>query len=117
MPCLPEDVRALALMLPETAEGAHQGHPDFRVAGKIFATLWTDEDRVVVKLTPELQGMMVEAEPDVFEPVPGAWGARGWTNLDLYAAEEELLRSALLNAWKATAPPGLAARLAPLALP
>ena len=52
---------------------------------------------------------MVEAEPDVFEPIPGAWGARGWTNVDLTVVIEETLRSALLAAWKAVAPPGLVA--------
>ena len=97
-------------MLPEAVEGAHRGHPDFRVGGRIFATLWTDEQRVVVKLTPETQAVAVAAEPDAFEPVPGAWGSRGWTSLDLLAAEEESLRGALLNAWRATAPPGLVAR-------
>lgn len=81
MPCLSEDVRALALLLPETVEGAHQGHPDFRVGGRIYATLWTDEERVVVKLAPETQAIMVEAEPDAFEPVTGSWGARGWTSV------------------------------------
>jgi hypothetical protein len=116
VPCLPEDVRALALMLPEVVEGAHQGHPDFRVGGRIFATLWTDEDRVVVKLTPELQAEMVEVGPDEFEPVPGAWGTRGWTSVDLYAVEEEALRSALLAAWKTVAPPGLVARFAALSV-
>ena len=110
MPCGPEDVRALALMLPDTVAGAHQGHPDFRVGGRIFATLWIDEERVVVRFAPEMQAAMVEAEPDAFEPVPGASGTRGWTSLDLYAAEESSLRGALLNAWRATAPPGLVAR-------
>lgn len=110
MPCLPEDVRALALMLPETVEGAHQGHPAFRVGGQIYATLWTDEERVVVKLTPEMQAVMAEAEPEAFEPEPGTWGNRGWTSLDLYVADEETLRSALLSAWKATAPLALIAR-------
>ncbi len=116
VPCLPEDVRALALMLPEAIEGAHQGHPDFRVGGRIFATLWTDEDRVVVKLTPELQAEMAEARPAGFEPVPGAWGSRGWTSVDLSAVEEEVLRGALLAAWKTAAPPGLVARFAALAV-
>lgn len=116
VPWLPEDVRALALMLPETCEGAHQGHPDFRVCGRIFATLWTDEERVVVRLTPGMQAVLVEAGPDAFEPVPGTWGARGWTSLDLHAAEEETLRGALLNAWKVTASPGLVARYDGLAL-
>lgn len=106
---LPEDVRAIALLLPEAVEGAHMGNPDFRVLGKIFATLWTDEDRVVVKLTPGVQAVMVEAEPDTFEPVPGSWGGRGWTNVDLASVDEESLRSALLTAWRTSAPPGLVA--------
>lgn len=116
MPCLPEDVRALASMLPETVEGAHQGHPDFRVGGRIYATLWTDEERVVVKLMPELQAELIEDEPDAFEPVPGTWGVRGWTSLDLYAAEEETLRRALLAAWRTVAPPSLVARYEGMAL-
>ena len=110
---LPEDVRGLALLLPEVVEGAHMGNPDFRVGGKIFATLWNEEDRVVVRLTPELQVMMTEAEPSVFEPIPGSWGRRGWTNLDLIEADEETLRSALLAAWMNVAPPGLLAAYAP----
>lgn len=116
MPCMPEDVRALALMLPEAVEGAHQGHPDFRVGGRIFATLWTEEERVVLRLTPEQQLMAVEAEPDAYEPVPGAWGERGWTRLDLFAVEEDGLRAGLLAAWRNAAPPALVARTADLAL-
>jgi hypothetical protein len=111
---LPDDVRALALLLPEVVEGAHMGHPDFRVGGKIFATLWTDEERVVVRLTPETQAVMTEAEPSVFEPIEGSWGKRGWTNLDLIEADEETLRSALLAAWTAVAPTALVAEYAPL---
>ena len=111
---LPEDVRAIAMLLPEAVEGAHQGNPDFRISGRIFATLWTEEDRVVVKLTPEMQAAMVDAEPDVFEPIPGAWGGRGWTNVDLNTADEETLRSALLAAWRNVAPPGLQAGLEPI---
>ncbi|MBI1689453.1 MmcQ/YjbR family DNA-binding protein [Methylorubrum rhodesianum] len=116
MACLPEDVRALALMLPEALEGAHQGHPDFRVGGRIFATLWTDEARVVVRLTPEAQARLLDTDPDAFEPVPGAWGTRGWTSLDLDMAEEEALRAALLTAWRIVAPSGLVTRYESLAL-
>lgn len=116
MSCLPEDVRALALLLPETIEGAHQGHPDFRVGGRIFATLWTDEARVVVRLTPEAQARVLEDEPDAYEPVPGTWGVRGWTSLDLDAAGEEMLRASLLTAWRIVAPPGLVACYDDLAL-
>ena len=109
---LPDAVRALALLLPEVIEGAHMGHPDFRVGGKIFATLWIDEDRVVVKLTPEVQAVLTEAEPNVFEPIAGSWGRRGWTNVDLVEADEETLRSALMAAWRTVAPPGLVAEYA-----
>jgi hypothetical protein len=109
---LPDAVRALALLLPEVIEGAHMGHPDFRVGGKIFATLWIDEDRVVVKLTPEVQAVLTEAEPTVFEPIAGSWGRRGWTNVDLVEADEETLRSALMAAWRTVAPPGLVAEYA-----
>ena len=116
MPCGPEDVRALALLLPQTVAGAHQGHPDFRVGGRIYATLWTDEARLVLRLTPELRDGFVAAEPDLFEPVPGTWGARGWTSLDLDGAEEDVLRAALLAAWRTAAPPGLVARYEGLAL-
>ncbi|SFK38372.1 MmcQ/YjbR family DNA-binding protein [Methylorubrum salsuginis] len=116
MSCLPEDVRALALMLPEVVEGAHRGHPDFRVGGRVFATLWTEEERVVLRLTPDGQAAAIEAEPDACAPVPGSWGERGWTSLDLYAVEEAFLRAGLLAAWRATAPPALVARTAALAL-
>ena len=109
---LPDAVRALALLLPEVIEGAHMGHPDFRVGGKIFATLWIDEDRVVVKLTPEVQAVLTEAEPTVFEPIAGSWGRRGWTNVDLVEADEEPLRGALMAAWRTVAPPGLVAEYA-----
>ena len=101
---LPEDVRALARMLPEAIEGAHSGNPDFRVGGRVFATLWIEEARVVLRLTPALQGAFCEAEPDLFTPVEGAWGRRGWTSLELDPCEEESLREALLAAWRVTAP-------------
>lgn len=116
MSCLPEDVRALALMLPEAVEGAHQGHPDFRVGGRIFATLWTEEERVVLRLSPEQQAAATEAEPDACEAVPGAWGERGWTSVELFAVEEDFLRAGLLAAWRNTAPPALVARTAARAL-
>lgn len=115
MACLPEDVRALARLLPETVEGAHQGHPDFRIGGRIYATLWTDEARVVVRLSREEQARLVEEEADACEAVPGAWGNRGWTSLDLEAADEALLRRVLLTAWRFVAPAGLVARYEGLA--
>lgn len=110
---LPDDVRAIALMLPDAIAGAHMGNPDFRVHGRIFATLWTEEDRVVVKLTPEVQVAMIDAAPDMFEAIPGSWGRRGWTNLDLATADSETVRSALLAAWHTVAPPALVAEFSP----
>lgn len=103
----PEDVRALALMLPGVAEAAHRGHPDFRIGGRIFATLWVEEERVVLKLTPGDQEHLLAEAPDLFAPVPGAWGRRGWTNLDLWDADEAVLRDALLAAWRNVAPAAL----------
>lgn len=100
----PDDARRFALALPATSESAHMDHPDFRVGGKIFATLWPVKGRVVVKLTPEEQALRVAAEPDVFAPAAGAWGRRGWTNLDLAACDEAALRSALVAAWRTVAP-------------
>src|SRR5262245_61742142 len=106
-----EEFRSLALSLPEVAEAAHMGHPDFRVRGKIFATLGPQEDWGMVKLTPEQQALFVRTEPDVFQPVNGAWGRRGCTYVGLEAATEAAVRQALIAAWRNIAPKRLAQRL------
>lgn len=80
------------------------GHADFRVGGKIFATLSPDEQLGMVKLTPEQQEDFVRDEPAVFFPVNGAWGRRGCTYARLAAATEADLRPALRAAWRNTAP-------------
>jgi len=72
-----DEFRGLALSLPEAVEGAHVGHPDFRVRGKIFATLEPAEDWGMVKLTADQQALFVRTEPGVFQPVNGGWGRRG----------------------------------------
>src|SRR5262245_10580086 len=100
--------RRLALSLPEATESAHMNHPDFRVKGKIFATLGPGEKWGMVKLTPEQQMQFMQAEPDVFDPCAGAWGARGCTNVRLRAATKETVRRALIAAWRNTAPKLLA---------
>jgi hypothetical protein len=105
----PDDVRRLALALPEASESTHMNRPDFRVRSKIFATLHPSEKRAVVKLTVEDQQMRVAAEPFVFAPVAGKWGLQGWTNVDLALSDEVTLQSALLAAWTAVAPKGLVA--------
>lgn len=85
----PKDFRRLALSFPETEERAHMQHPDFRVAGKIFATLgYPDLDWAMVKLTPLEQEMLVKAQPEVFNPCSGAWGRRGCTNVRLKGVQK-----------------------------
>jgi hypothetical protein len=97
--------RRIALSLPGVIEGAHQGHADFRAGKRIFATLgYPDQDWGMVKLTPEQQSVLVEAEPEIFRPVPGGWGRQGSTNVRLAAADEKTLKSALNLAWNNVAP-------------
>jgi hypothetical protein len=99
-----DDFRRLALSLPGATEASHMGHPDFRVHNKIFATLWPKEGRGVVILTPEQQKILVDLKPIVFTPVPGGWGRRGSTNVNLEAADEVSLTSVLLMAWRNMTP-------------
>ena len=97
--------RSAALALPGVVEGLHQGHADFRAGKRIFATLgYPDQDWGMVKLTREQQAMLVEAEPEIFRPVPGGWGRQGNTNVRLAKADQTTLRSALTLAWSNVAP-------------
>jgi hypothetical protein len=98
------EFRKLALSFPEAVEGAHMGHPDFRVGGKIFATLWPDDRSGMVKLTPDQQAIFVRAQPDVFQPVKGGRGRRGCTSVCLRTAEKSTICQALAEAWRNTAP-------------
>lgn len=99
------DFRRMALSLPETVEGDHGGHPDFRVGNKVLASLGApDESWGMVKLTPEQQQVLVEAEPQVFSPAAGAWGRRGYTRVCLQAVDRTTLLGALTMAWRNTAP-------------
>jgi len=103
------DFRRLALSLPETEQKAHMDHPDFRVGGKIFATLgYPDKGWGMVKLTPEQQHYYLKDYPDVFVPVKGAWGRRGATTVHLKAVSNEALQGAIAAAWRNTAPKRLA---------
>ena len=101
----PDAFRKLALALPGAEESAHMGHPDFRVGGKIFATLGApDASFGMVGLTREQQEGFVDFAPDVFVPVKGGWGERGATNVKLAAATAATLRPALEVAWRNRAP-------------
>ncbi len=97
--------RRIALSLPEASESAHMDHPDFRVRGKIFATLgWPDEHWGVVKLLPEQQEAFVREHPVAFKPVKGTWGRRGATQVRLENIDAPTLRRAIITAWRKTAP-------------
>jgi len=107
----PDGFRRLALGMPEASEVGHMGHPDFRVRGKIFATLgYPDDSWGMVKLTPEQQEAFVSAEPEVFAPVKGGWGRRGATIVRLRPAKTRSVRVALAVAWRNVAPRSLADR-------
>jgi hypothetical protein len=106
-----DDFRQIALSLPEALESAHMDHPDFRVRGKIFATLgYPDQEWGMVKLTPEQQTSLVRAEPAVFVPAKGAWGRRGSTIVRLDTVDQVALSSALVAAWRNVAPKRLSDR-------
>ena len=99
------EFRELALSFPEVIESAHMRHPDFRVGGRIFATLgYPDEDWAMVKLAKGAQTEFVRSNTGVFKPAKGAWGRQGSTNIYLPAAKAELVRKALIAAWYNTAP-------------
>ena len=107
-----EDFRRLALSLPETCEKAHMGHPDFRVGGKIFATIpWPERNWGMVKLLPEQHKALIK-DKDAFEAVPGGWGRQGATYVNLDNVDQATLREALLSAWRRTAPKRVAAKSA-----
>ena len=106
----PEDFRGMALALPGAEERAHMGHPDFRVGGKIFATLASpSEDHGMVALLPEQQELAIEAEPEAFKPAAGAWGRGGSTLVDLALVSDEWLERSLRWAWEKRAPARLRA--------
>lgn len=107
-----EGFRRLALALPEALESAHMGHPDFRVGGRVFATLgYPDAGFGMVKLTSEQQELFLRVAPEVFAPANGAWGRRGSTTVQLARASAATLRDALAAAWRNVAPKRLAATL------
>jgi hypothetical protein len=106
--------RRLCLSMPEAFEGEHMGHPDFRVKNRIFATLMPHkrgerERWGMVKLTPAQQKKLVAAHPESISPVPGGWGVQGMTRLRLgpasgNVADKATMRSAIIMAWRNTAP-------------
>jgi hypothetical protein len=93
--------RRIALSFPGAEEGSHMGAVDFRVGGRIFATLASVKDGYGnLMLTPELQAAFVEEQPEIFLPINGGWGHSGATHIRLAAASEDVLTGALHTAWK-----------------
>ena len=97
----PARFRRIALGFKDAVEQAHHGHPDFRVGGRIFATLGYPDDKWgMVSLTPDQQQSWVRTHPSGFAPVKGAWGEQGATSVRLQAVEEEALGEAMTQAWR-----------------
>ena len=96
-----DDFRRLALSLPGVEEKSHMGSPDFRVGGRIFATLAAQQKGYGnVMLTPEQQAEFVAEAPQIFIPIAGGWGATGATHVCLAGVDEEMLKGALEAAWR-----------------
>ena len=97
----PADFRRIALSLEGAEEGSHMGAVDFRVGGRIFATLAAVKHGYGnIMITPEQQAAFVADAPDVFVPIPGGWGRNGATHIRLAAAREDVVEGALRTAWK-----------------
>jgi hypothetical protein len=99
----PNEFRELALSFPEAIESAHMHHPDFRVGGRIFATLhYPNKDSAMVKLPRDEQREFMCSNPDIFQPAKGAWGRQGSTIVYLPAATIDVVRQALTVGWRNT---------------
>jgi hypothetical protein len=95
------DFRRLALQLEGAEEGSHMGAADFRVGGRIFATLASqDQGYGNLMLSPAQQAAFLDDQPDLFLPVFGGWGRMGATHIRLASASEDVLAGALRTAWK-----------------
>jgi YjbR len=96
----PEAFRIIVLQLAEVVEGAHMNHPDFRVRGRIFATLgYPSDEFATIVLTPAEQAEFVKEGPGAFVPAKGGWGLKGSTSVRLNLASPKLVKKALAAAW------------------
>src|SRR5271163_2178754 len=94
------DFRRIALSLEGAEESSHMGAPDFRVGGRIFATLASEKQGYGnLMITPEQQAEFVRELPEVFLPIHGGWGRMGMTHIRLAKASEDVLAGALRTAW------------------
>lgn len=95
-----DEFREIALSFPDTEERSHMNHPDFRIHGRIFATLGPDLDWGMAKLKPEQQQIFLRNEQSSFKPAAGAWGTGGATIIIFAHANETAVRQALNCAWQ-----------------
>jgi hypothetical protein len=92
----PDQFRRLIMLLPGAEEHEHHRHPDFRIGGKIFATMgYPDQKHAMVKLTPEQQAEFIHDHPEVFSPCAGKWGEQGSTSIDLKKAKKANIQRSL----------------------
>lgn len=102
-----EEYMQMALGFPEAVQAGHFDVTDFRVRGKIFATLRPKDGRAVLKLSPDQQRLLMETSAAMFMPLPGSWGQKGWTQVLLAQADEAGVRHAMAMAWRSVAPKAL----------
>lgn len=107
-----DEYRRIALSQPEAIESSHMDHPDFRVRNKIFATIRSIAKRKgALKLTPKQQKQFVKDNPNAFSAIPGGWGVKGWTLVQLAPAKAEIVERAMQCAWCNSAPKRLVAQV------
>ncbi|MEO5674419.1 MAG: MmcQ/YjbR family DNA-binding protein [Chitinophagales bacterium] len=102
-----ETAREKFLSFPEVTEQDHFGKPSYRIKKKIFATLWLEDKRAMVKLSPDLQMDFCDKDPAAFIPVPGGWGRQGATFIELQEVSMESFIQAITAAWCRIAPKAL----------
>ena len=107
------EARGFATALPEVEEKSHFNQPDFRVKGKIFAVLHPERNEIMVKLSIIDQSVFCAIDNNVIYPVPGGWGRKGATLINLEKIKRSIFLDALTTAWKTTAPVKLVAKYYP----
>src|SRR5262245_47876319 len=103
----PDEFRTMALGFAESAQGSHFDVTDFRVRNRIFATLRERDGRAVLKLSPDEQQLLMATSPEIFEPIKGGWGQKGWTKVLLSRADDATVHHAMKMAWRSVAPANL----------
>jgi hypothetical protein len=106
--------RQLAISLPEVEESSHFNTPDFRVKNKIFATIHSDKHYMMVRLSLTDQSVFCTYDKTVIFPVPGGWGRKGCTFINLKKVRKDIFKDALETAWKTIAPAKLVAKYFPV---